>query len=433
MKKKHIITALLLSFSLTLSACNGKTDRSSSKEEEKVPAGKTISLMGKKSDLAKSYMTSIFNQYEQATGNKLEIIAYDDVDYETEAQKKFAKGEVPDIFLHFNNAELKRFDVAANFRTLNDQSWVSDLTDSAKAYCLNSDGDLLGLPYWESSVSGCYYNKRIMDELGLKAATDQAEFNALCKVLMEAGYVPICWPADGCSWMLQFGLDPIFADDPELLEKLNRNEITYADIPAVADMLSWISNAADSGWFGEDYMSTDWDAIGKKMSSGDAVMTFIWDTWFYTDLPRDNTYSLYDFGLMPVFVNTADDGTYEGGNLNMMMVNKNGKNVDEALAFLEFCATSENYNKAFDGISTVSCFKGQNTNVQSHMVTEESESIQAHERVSTASTRIIGYSGDDMVLAVNKLLNKEVDVDGCIKLMDELRMDSAKLQGAEGF
>lgn len=31
-------------------------------------------------------------------------------------------------------------------------------------------------------------------------------------------------------------LDPIFADNPRLLEQLNKNEITYAYIPAVENM-----------------------------------------------------------------------------------------------------------------------------------------------------------------------------------------------------
>ena len=395
--------------------------------------GVTLTVMGKATDLQKKYMKSIFEQYESKTGNKLNIIAYEDMDFEKAAYEQFDSGKAPDIFMHFNNSDLNRFDVSDNFYYLNGEEWVSDLTDGAAAYCTDGDGNLLGLPFWENSVSGCYYNKTVLDSLGLKPASTQAEFDVLCQALADAGYTPICWPAGGCSWMMQFGLDPIFADDPELLEKINRNEISYSDIPEVTDMTRWIAEAADKGWFGQRYLETGWADISPAIGSGDAVMTFIWDTWFDTDFEEGNKYSADDFALMPVFLNTAPAGTYEGGNLNMMMVNKNGKHVEEALDFLSFCASEENYNKAFDGISTVNCFKGQTTNIQSKMVTDAAASVAEKERVSTASSRIVGYSAEDVAMAFDDMFRKKTDVAGCVRLMDNYRVSEAEIQGAEWF
>lgn len=427
MRKKIFSALLMLAVTVCLTSCGGTSGTADQ------PEGITLTIMGKKSDLERSYMTSIFEQYRNATGNKLDIIAYEDNEFETSAAEKFANGDVPDVFLHFHNADLGRFDVANNFYYLNDESWVSDLTDSADAYCRDKDGNLLGLPFWENSVSGCYYNKTLLDSLGLRAAATQGEFDVLCQVLTEIGYTPICWPGDGCTWMFQFGLDPVFADDPQLLEKLNRNEISYSDIPEVTDMIQWLSDAAEKGWFGADYEATGWSDIGAALGSGQAVMTFIWDTWFYTDFEQGNTYTVDDFALMPVFMNTAVNGTYEGGNLNMMMVNKNGSHVDAALDFLKFCATAENYNKAFDGIATVNCFKGQTTNIQSQMVTAAQSSIAENERVSTAASRIIGYSAEDVADAVNPMFRGDTDVAGCVRMMDDLRIGEAQAQGAEGF
>ena len=421
MKKRCFILLLTLTSALFLTSCNGNHNKSQDKN--------SLTIMGRKSDMEKSYMTSIFEQYETATGNKLEIIEFDDSEFEVDASKKFAHGDTPDIFMHFNNADLNRFDVSDNFYYLNNESWVADLTNSSKAYCQDKEGNLLGLPFWESSVSGCFYNKTLLDSLGLKPASTQAEFDVLCQVLADIGYTPICWPADGCTWMFQFGLDPIFADDPSLLEKLNKNEVNYSDIPAVTNMVQWVSDAADKGWFGSDYLENGWSDISMIMGSGKAVMTFIWDTWFYTDFEKGNKYTVDDFALMPAFMNTADSGTYEGGNLNMMMVNKNSKKLDMALEFLSFCASSENYNIAFDGISTVSCFKGQTTNIQSSMVTNAGASIAKNERVSTAASKIIGYSADDVSAAFDRLFNKKTDVSGCVSLMDDYRIKEAKKQG----
>ncbi len=421
MKKRSLLLVLLaLSAALLLTSCGGK-DAASDEN--------TLTVMGKRTDLEKSYMTSIFQQYEQATGNELEIIAYEDAEFETAAARQFAEGHVPDVFLHFHNADLSRFNVEENFYPLNDEPWAADLTDSARAYCEDKAGRLLGLPFWESSVSGCYYNKTILNELGLRPAATQTEFDTLCQALAETGYTPICWPADGCTWMPQFGLDPIFADDAALLEKLNKNEIGYADIPAVTDMVQWLSDAAQKGWFGPDFLEIGWDAISPALGSGQAVMTFIWDTWFYTDLAGDGKYTVDDFALMPVFMGTADSGTYEGGNLNMMMLNKNSPKLDMAREFLAFCADPENYNVAFDGIATVNCFTGQTTNIQSPMVTDASASIAANERVSTAATRIVGYSAEDVSAALDDLFRGRTDVAGCVKRMDDLRLGEASDHG----
>ncbi len=422
-----LITVVTIISSLLLTSCIGTTKNTDSGENV------TITVMGRHSDLAKSYMTSIFEQYENATGNTIKPVPIEDTQFESTSEEMISKGDVPDIFLHFHNADLYRFDIEKNFLYLNDQDWVSDLTDSTLEYCKDSEGNLMGLPYWENSVSGCYYNKTILDSLGLKPATTQAEFDVLCQALASTGYTPICWPADGCSWMVQFALDPVFADDPEKLEKINNNEITYADIPEVTDMMEWINDAADKGWFGSDFLKCDINDISPIMSSGEAVMTFIWDTWLYTDLAKDGKYTVDDFALMPVFLNTVENGTYEGGNLNMMMVNKNGSHVDACLDFLSFCADAKNYNIAFDGISTVNCFKGQTTNIQSPMITNAADSVEANLRASTSASKITGFSGDDVAAALNELFRKKTDPAGCVNLMDKYRISEASLQGAEGF
>ncbi len=419
-----IILALILIPMASLTGCL---------DSDKLSGAVTITVMGRKSDLAKSYMTRIFRMYEEKTGNRIKPVSFEDAEFEDRAAERFASGDVPDIFMHFHNSDLGRFDIESNFRYLNDQEWVDELTEGTLAYCLDAYGNLMGLPYWENSVSGCYYNKTILDSLGLRAATNQAEFDALCRAIAAAGYTPLCWPADGSAWMVQFALDPIFADEPELLRKINKNEITYAEIPRVTDMVRWIGSAAENGWFGQDYLRVSISDIGQIMGSGGAVMTFIWDTWFYTDLAADSRYTMDDFALMPVFLNTVEGGTYEGGNLNMMMVNKNGKHVDECLDFLSFCATEENYNAAFEGISTVKCFKGQTTNIQSPMVTDAAASVEANLRASTAVSKIVGYSEENVAAALDSLFRKKTDTAGCVELLDEYRIKAAKNQGAEGF
>ncbi len=420
MKKRYLPLALML-FSLPLlPGCSTGFDENA------------LTVMGKQSDLQRPYMTAIFDHYKQKTGENLNILSVVDEEYESKALDMLSRGELPDVFLHFYNSDLSRYNTAENFCYLNDQPWVDDLTDSAKAYCSDEHGNLLGLPFWESSVSGCYYNKKLINSFGLEAATTQEDFEGLCARLKRAGVTPILWPGDGCSWMVQFGLDPIFADDSALLKQINNNEISYAEIPAVTDMVTWLADAANKGWFGDNYLNTGWDDISHALASGEAAMTFIWDTWFYTDF-KPEKYTVDDFALMPIFMGTARYGTYEDGNLNMMMVNKNSDKKERALDFLAYCATPENYNDAFRDIPTVSVFKGQNTNIQSKMVTDASASIAELERASTANTKIVGYNAEDAVNALNALFRKNLTVAQCVARMDELRIAKARELGVANF
>ncbi len=70
----------------------------------------------------------------------------------------------------------------------------------------------------------------------------------------------------------------------------------------------------------------------------------------------------------------------------------------------------------------MSCFKGQTTNIQSRMVIDAAASIAAKERVSTAVTRVVGYSEYDVMTALNSLFRGETDVKGCVEMMDALRL-----------
>lgn len=396
-------------------------------------SGGTLTIMGKAIDFSLPYYERLFESYEKETGNKLDLITLEETSFDTVATSKFATGDIPDIFVHHNNAQLSNYDVTNNFYYMNDEEWVNELSEGARATAEDTEGNILGLPFGENSISGMYYNKTLLDELGLEPATTQKEFDELCTAIKEAGYTPLCFPAGGSYWMYQFGMDPIFADNPEKLNKLNKNGITYGDIPEITNMIQWIKEAADKEWFEDTYMTDGWDELSVIMGTGEAVMIPIWDTWFYTDFDEGYDYTKEDFGVMPVFFNTVDEGTYEGGNLLLMMANKNSENLELALDFIEYASKPDVYNAAFDGVSTADIFKNQTTNIEAVMVTNSTDSINKLCRASTAAPKIIGFTQNDVGVAVQEMLMGNVDVEGCIKLMDDARIAGAKALGTEGF
>ena len=152
-------------------------------------------------------------------------------------------------------------------------------------------------------------------------------------------------------------------------------------------------------------------------------MMFCWDTWFDTDYDSESyDYVAEDFGIMPVFMGTCDEGTYEGGNVNLMMANKNGENVEVAKDFINFMAQPENYNEAFDGVSTAAVFKGQTTNVNSVQYEENKESVDKLIRPSAAQPKIVGFNQGEGGKALLQLMSGDISVEECIKLIDQDRI-----------
>ena len=81
MKNKRFCVILMLAAMLFMTSCDGAKGKSDNTESY------ALTIMGRKSDMEKSYMTSIFEQYETAYKKKLKIIAIEDDEFEKDASK----------------------------------------------------------------------------------------------------------------------------------------------------------------------------------------------------------------------------------------------------------------------------------------------------------------------------------------------------------
>ena len=419
-----VILALTVSMLVGCGGSGNEADSDSGKDSGKAE-GVTLTFYGNADDLTKPYMQKIITMWEEETGNKFDQQGLDTDNAETIALTKFTTGDIPDVYIHFGNANLKNFNPVENFVDWSDADWVTDIQDSILPQA-TYDEKVIGLPFWEASNSGCFYNKKIFHELGIEQPKTQAEFDAVCETLIENEVQPIYMPASD-SWpiLYQYALDPVLDDNPEYIEKLNSGEMNYADIPEFKAMCQWFLSAAEKGYFGKNFASDSWDYTNEVIGTGEAAMLYCWDTWFDTDYDSDSyDYVSDDFGIMPVYMGTCNEGTYEGGNVNLILINKNSENVEIAKDFIEFASRPENYNVAFDGISTAAVFKAQTTNVNSPQYEENKDSVDKLIRASAAQPKIIGYNQQEGGKLLLQLMSKDISVDECIKLMDEDRIAS---------
>ena len=71
--------------------------------------GVTLTLYGNADDLAKPYMQKIISLWEESSGNKIDQQGLDTDNAETIALTKFTTGDIPDLYIHFGNSNLKNF------------------------------------------------------------------------------------------------------------------------------------------------------------------------------------------------------------------------------------------------------------------------------------------------------------------------------------
>lgn len=281
--------------------------------------------MGRETDLNRSYIVRALQRYEEMTGNIVEMTAVPPEDLEEKGIEALRNKESElDILLYFGGTNLDAFDPDKNFYDFSDSPWVGDLTDVSINQAIYH-GKVIGLPHWEASVSGTFYNKKIFQN--------------------------------------------------------------------------------------------DWNGMSDALSSGKYAMMLCWDTWLYTDFKGNAA----DFGLMPAFIGVPENGTFEGPNLSLFLVNKNGSQVDAALDLISFLADPYNYNPAFEGVYTAPVFKKQMASISTPQYVEASRWIEENYNDSEAWLNIRGFSQSDAVCILDCMSDEAYTVEKCLEDMDTLR------------
>lgn len=387
-------------------------------------SGRTISVWGRESDLARSYIVRAFERYEDLTGNTVRTVPFTPEQIGQEVIGALEGGSPGmDLLLYFGGANLDSFDPDDNFYDFSDAAWVEDLTDMSINQSIYH-GKVIGLPHWEASVSGTLYNKKIFNQYGITPPRTQEEFIQACKILLKNGVTPLYMPGGSPTMLLyQFPMDKIVKDEGTL-NAVNSKSLNYQDIPEMYDIVEWYCMMADMGFLGEDYRENDWDGMGPALESGEYAMLLCWDTWLYTDFKGDPA----DFGLMPAFMGIPDEGTFEGPNLSLLLVNRKGEQVDAALDLITFMADPYNYNDAFQGIYTAPVFRKQMASVSTPQYVESASWIEEIYSDSIAWLNIRGFSQSDASCILDCMSSEGgYTVEQCLKDMDDLRLERMSL------
>lgn len=423
-KQKTILAAILLGI-LALTGCSIQTE-----EAEELQNGFTspqydwdnsyeepLILWGIP-DLDRSYITKAFDRYRELTGNELEVILMPPNEFEEKMEQAFVKGgEKPDIIFSYGGTNIEKYNPDENFYDFTEEPWVNDLTNTSINQTVYN-GRIIGLPHWEASISGTIYNKKIFEKYNLDIPATQEEFMQVCEVLYANGIIPLYMPCREATMLLyQFPLDSV-VENEDILKELNDGGLSYEDIPQMEQIVSWYKTMAVKGYLGESYQTQDWDGMEEAMCSGKYAMLLCWDTWLYTDFKGNPD----DFGLMPAFMGVPEEGTFEGPNLGLFIVNERSSRLESALNFITFLADPYNYNAAFEGIYTAPVFKNQVKSISTPQYQEAERLIERNFRDSVAWLRIRGFSQMDATAILEYMDPESKDTaEECLRKMDLLR------------
>ena len=361
--KKNIIKLLCMVLCTTiLIGCSSGlskddlTFKNLSKESDLI--GSEITLMASEDWVTDAEM-ELGTDFEAATGIQVVYDLYPDEKYLDTLFNKLDSNDPPDIFMTQSGFAIKNtYNLDKYAVDLSDEPWV-EFYDAFSAIETSIDGHNYGMAYFDNT-SDYYmiYNKKLFKKAGItEVPTTYDEFINVCQNVSNIGVIPIYEPmADGWHQTMLFAeIGQIFEKtEPGIIDKLNNNEVKFAEIESMKLALDQIKNLAVEGYMGQSFSTDIYDNAVGYLANGEYAMCMlrpgIIDSIVSSEM--NNGFGKDDFGIMllPICDNQMLNIHPTGPS---KYISKNAKNIDAAKLYLQYITTKDNIQYVIDNANTV--------------------------------------------------------------------------------
>lgn len=290
-------------------------------------------------------------EYEEKTGNTVDIQFYPATDYSAIITTKMMAGEGPDIF-RTDGINLLGMWPMEWFADLSSEEWIGRLTSGGLANLTWTDGKIYQAPLQPLGPIGVCYNKDTLAAAGVtELPKNWSEFKEACQKLKDAGYIPYNLQlASGnefgatqmykTGWMnmyIEMGTDGL----AQFIDDYKTNKVKMADNATMKLVLDQILELCDLGFYNEDYLSTTMEMTSQRLGSGECGFT-TGGEWVLSGLMED--YPDCNIGVMPLPVGDSQGAIIVSPGVGMA-VNANSAKLEAAKEFVAMWCAAEWQNK----------------------------------------------------------------------------------------
>jgi raffinose/stachyose/melibiose transport system substrate-binding protein len=240
------------------------------------------------------------------------------------------------------------------------------------------------LPF-QYNIEGIFYNKALFAENGWQEPATWSELTDLAAEVQSAGVTPFAASGEQ-GWPLTRLLSGyIFRDlGPDALQKVADGDAKLTDPEYVAAAQA-IANLGDSGYFGENVTSLDYDAATNEFLTGKAAMIYM-GSWLLGNINSDaNQIGAENVGFMPfpaVEGGAGDIGQYPS-NVGLPATFSSKSYTDDVGAWLK-CIANNYGNAALE--------QGQITGFVSDVEVEQNEvTATISDTINTSSDSVLWF------------------------------------------
>lgn len=345
--KKSIAMLLTALMVVSLAACGGQTKTPGDGTGDPVSTSKT-GTSGKKVTLKWAFwgpepveVIKKFNDEHPNITLEYEMLSSDQ--YVNIINTRLMSGEGPDIFSPRFVDNYEKLVSEGRVVELTDKEFMKNYSDEALNQIKASDGKIYA--FTESALFlFCYYNKDIFKANNIAIPTNWEEYLEACGKLKSAGIVP---QVQGMKdlWNCKYvGPDPVLTmtmRDNMWPEKLSKGEVKFTDANAVASYKR-VEDLIKKGYIMDGSLGLTFIQAWQLFCEGKAAM-MAGGTW-YSAQAFPSAKPSFDLGVMPIpFNDKGEEQVVPYGAISgMQVVNKESKNIDEAMLFAEWFSQTEN-------------------------------------------------------------------------------------------